>query len=85
MLIGRSTDMTTKRTRFWAAGIGLFLFVAVAGAQTPAQTKNDSSEAQATEKTDHAAAYYHYMLAQRYKDLIHLAGDFFQLLNAIFT
>ena len=57
--------------RFGAAGIGLFLFASVylAGAQTPAQTKPDTSAKQAAAGPDHAAAYYHYMLAQRYKDL----------------
>ncbi len=69
--------------RFWAAGISLFLFtaVAVAGPQSSAQSKTDNSEKQAepaTKTPDHAAAYYHYMLAQRYKDLagIYNRGDY---------
>jgi tetratricopeptide (TPR) repeat protein len=63
--------MITKRIRFGAAGISLFLFasVAVAGAQAPAQSKADNSASQPVATQDHAAAYYHYMLAQRYKDL----------------
>jgi tetratricopeptide (TPR) repeat protein len=63
--------MTTKRMRFGAAGIGLFLFASVtlAGAQAPAQSKADSSASPTASTQDHAAAYYHYMLAQRYKDL----------------
>ena len=56
--------------RFGAAGIAFFLCAAVAasGAQTPAQSKAESAATQAAEP-DHASAYYHYMLAQRYKDL----------------
>jgi tetratricopeptide (TPR) repeat protein len=63
--------MTTKRMKFGAAVIGLFLFaaVALAGAQAPAQKQADSAAKQAAADPDHAAAYYHYMLAQRYKDL----------------
>jgi tetratricopeptide (TPR) repeat protein len=63
--------MTTKRMRFGAAGIGLFLFasVALAGTQAPEQNKAEKSESAAASTQDHAAAYYHYMLAQRYKDL----------------
>ena len=57
--------------RFWAAGISIFLFAAVsaAGAQDPANSQAGSAAAQSAAKPDHAAAYYHYMLAQRYKDL----------------
>ncbi len=63
-----------KCMRFGAAGISLFLFsaVAVAGMQAPAQSKADKNESAAKPAAatpDHAAAYYHYMLAQRYKDL----------------
>lgn len=58
--------MTTKLKRFWAIGIGLILF-AVTGAG--AQTTAGSGTNQATASPDHAGAYYHYMLAQRYKDL----------------
>ena len=63
--------MTTKRMRFGAAGIGLFLFasVALAGTQAPEQNKAEKSESATASTQDHAAAYYHYMLAQRYKDL----------------
>jgi tetratricopeptide (TPR) repeat protein len=63
--------MTTKRMRLGAAGIGLILFAAVAvkGAQSPAQKKAGSDSSQAAASPDHAGAYYHYMLAQRYKDL----------------
>jgi tetratricopeptide (TPR) repeat protein len=62
--------MAGKKMRFGAAGIGFFLCAAVAasGAQTPAQSKAESAATQAAEP-DHASAYYHYMLAQRYKDL----------------
>ncbi len=68
---GRSRQMTTKTTRLGAAGIGIFLCAAlgVARAQTPAQDKTGSATQQVTGTPDHAAAYYHYMLAQRYKDL----------------
>lgn len=63
-------QMTTRKIRLGAAGIGLFLFAAiVAGAQTPAQKKAGSDTRQAAASPDHAGAYYHYMLAQRYKDL----------------
>jgi len=71
--------------RILAAGISLFLLGAtsLAGAQAPAQSAPDKSAAQATaEQTattpDHAAAYYHYMLAQRYKELagIYNRGDY---------
>ncbi|HUX09789.1 MAG TPA: tetratricopeptide repeat protein [Terriglobia bacterium] len=57
--------------RFGAIGISLFLAVAVtaAGAQTPAQGNAASAQKQAAAVPDHASAYYHYMLAQRYKDL----------------
>ncbi|HVB28740.1 MAG TPA: tetratricopeptide repeat protein [Terriglobia bacterium] len=63
--------MTEKTMRFGAAGISLFLSVAVAaaGAQAPAQAKAGSAAKQAAAMPDHATAYYHYMLAQRYKDL----------------
>ena len=63
--------MTTKTMRFGAAGVGLFLLTAVtlAGAQNPAQKTADNKAKQAAASPDHAAAYYHYMLAQRYKDL----------------
>ena len=62
--------MTTKRMRLGAAGIGLFLFaVTAAGAQAPAQKKGGSDANLAAASPDHAGAYYHYMLAQRYKDL----------------
>jgi tetratricopeptide (TPR) repeat protein len=62
--------MTTKLMRFGAAGIGFILFaVAGAGAQAPAQKTVGSSTNPATASPDHAGAYYHYMLAQRYKDL----------------
>lgn len=66
--------------RFWAAGISIFLFsaMAVAGTQGPSQTKTDHSAEQATTKPNRAAAYYHYMLAQRYKELagIYNRGDY---------
>jgi tetratricopeptide (TPR) repeat protein len=57
--------------RFGVAGIGLFLFasMAVAGAQVPAESKADNPGSPTASTQDHAAAYYHYMLAQRYKDL----------------
>jgi tetratricopeptide (TPR) repeat protein len=57
--------------RLGAAGIGLILFsaVVVSGAQAPAQKKAGSDASQAATSPDHAGAYYHYMLAQRYKDL----------------
>ncbi|HET7100677.1 MAG TPA: tetratricopeptide repeat protein [Terriglobia bacterium] len=57
--------------RLGAAGIGLVLFAAVvvSGAQAPAQKKAGSDANQAAASPDHAGAYYHYMLAQRYKDL----------------
>ncbi|TAM83810.1 MAG: tetratricopeptide repeat protein [Acidobacteria bacterium] len=63
--------MTTRRVRYGAATICLLMFVlaALARAQAPAQNKADNSARQAAESQDHAAAYYHYMLAQRYKDL----------------
>lgn len=69
--------------KFWAAGISLFLFaaLAVAGPKTTAQATAGNSAQQATSaaKTpNRAAAYYHYMLAQRYKDLagIYNRGDY---------
>jgi tetratricopeptide (TPR) repeat protein len=40
-----------------------------APAQATADVKTASQAKQASETPDHAAAYYHYMLAQRYKDL----------------
>jgi tetratricopeptide (TPR) repeat protein len=57
--------------RLGAAGVCLFLVasVAVAGAQAPAQNTHDAAAKQAAASPDHASAYYHYMLAQRYKDL----------------
>jgi tetratricopeptide (TPR) repeat protein len=58
--------MTTKLMKFWAVGIGLILF-AITGAG--AQKTAGSGTNQATASPDHASAYYHYMLAQRYKDL----------------
>lgn len=45
----------------------LFASAALVGAQP--QSKTDNPAIQASAKQDHAAAYYHYMLAQRYKDL----------------
>ncbi|MCL5005727.1 MAG: tetratricopeptide repeat protein [Acidobacteria bacterium] len=66
--------------RIWAAGISLFLFGAItlAGAQAPAEGKTDQSAAQVPATPDHAAAYYHYMLAQRYKELagIYNSGEY---------
>jgi tetratricopeptide (TPR) repeat protein len=63
--------MTTNKMRLGAAGVCLFLVasVAVAGAQAPAQNTHDAAAKQAAASPDHASAYYHYMLAQRYKDL----------------
>jgi tetratricopeptide (TPR) repeat protein len=63
--------MAGKKMKFATAGISLFLFAAVAasGAQTPSQSNPDSPSKQTADTPDHAAAYYHYMLAQRYKDL----------------
>src|SRR5579859_7773268 len=63
--------MITKRMRLGAAGIGLVLWavVGVSGAQAPAQNKAGSDPSQAAAGPDQAGAYYHYMLAQRYKDL----------------
>lgn len=52
-----------------AAGISLFLFVAsgIVGAQNPSPAASGAQGAAAT--PDHSAAYYHYMLARRYKEL----------------
>jgi len=63
--------MIGKTMKIWAAGISLFLLGAtgLAGAQAPAQSAKEPSTAQAATTPDHAAAYYHYMLAQRYKEL----------------
>jgi len=62
--------MTRKKMRLGAVGIGLTLFaVSVAAAQSPAQKKAGSDANEAAATPDHAGAYYHYMLAQRYKDL----------------
>jgi tetratricopeptide (TPR) repeat protein len=73
--------MIGKTKKIWTAGVSLLLLGAtsLAGAQAPAQNTKDNSAAQATEaKPDHAAAYYHYMLAQRYKELagIYNRGDY---------
>jgi len=61
-----------------AAGISLFLFVAsgIVGAQNPSPAASGAQGAAAT--PDHSAAYYHYMLARRYKELagINNRGDF---------
>ena len=51
------------------AGLSLLLFVSVSLAGAQAQTKPENPATQTTTSQDHAAAYYHYMLAQRYKDL----------------
>ena len=63
--------MTTNRIRIGAAGISLFFFaaMALAGAQAPAQKPASNDAGKVAASPDHAAAYYHYMLAQRYKDL----------------
>jgi tetratricopeptide (TPR) repeat protein len=63
--------MKTNRMRFGVAGIGLFFFAAttLAGAQAPAHKPAGSDVGKLAASPDHAAAYYHYMLAQRYKDL----------------
>ncbi len=74
--------MIGKTMKIWAAGISLFLLGAtgVAGAQAPApaQSAKEPSATQAVVTPDHAAAYYHYMLAQRYKELagIYNRGDY---------
>ncbi|HET9176784.1 MAG TPA: tetratricopeptide repeat protein [Terriglobia bacterium] len=61
--------MTTRRMRYGVAGISLLLLVSVPLAGAQVQSKGQDSTAPATATQDHAAAYYHYMLAQRYKDL----------------
>jgi tetratricopeptide (TPR) repeat protein len=61
--------MTIRATRYGVAGLGLLLFTSVALAGAQAQSKAENPATQATPTQDHAAAYYHYMLAQRYKDL----------------
>ncbi|HVA01671.1 MAG TPA: tetratricopeptide repeat protein [Terriglobia bacterium] len=77
--------MMRKPMKIWAAGLSLFLLVAtnLRAAQAPAQSTGDKSAEQATAEQatgtpDHAAAYYHYMLAQRYKELagIYNRGDY---------
>lgn len=61
--------MTTRRMRYGVAGISLLLIASVALAGAQVQSKGQDSTTQAAATQDHAAAYYHYMLAQRYKDL----------------
>jgi tetratricopeptide (TPR) repeat protein len=63
--------MMGKHMKIWVAGVSLFLagVTALAGAQAPAQVQSEKSASQAAATPDHAAAYYHYMLAQRYKEL----------------
>ena len=78
--------MISGRLKIQTAGASLFLFgVVVAGsAQAPVQNgaANPATPTQKTTQTattpDHAAAYYHYMLAQRYKELagMYNRGDY---------
>jgi tetratricopeptide (TPR) repeat protein len=53
------------------AGLGLFLFVAVGllGAQKAAPQSPAANPQAAYSTPDHAQAYYHYMLARRYREL----------------
>ena len=72
--------MTTVGKKF-GAGIGLFLFGAAGlqGAQNAAPKAPEASQEQASPATpDHARAYYHYMLARRYRELagIYNRSDF---------
>ncbi len=71
--------------KIWAAGLSLSLIAATSlgAAQAPAQSAGNKPAAKAPAKhsaatPDHAAAYYHYMLAQRYKELagIYNRGDY---------
>jgi tetratricopeptide (TPR) repeat protein len=74
--------MISWNLRIGAVGISLFLFGAmfVRGAQqAPAQGPQENQATKQVAATpDHAAAYYHYMLAQRYKELagIYNRGDY---------
>lgn len=63
--------MNRQLTRFVAAGICLIFFAsaALAESQASAQNKPSGAAKQAQTTPDRASAYYHYMLAQRYKDL----------------
>lgn len=60
-----------KAVMFWGAGFGLFLFfVAGAGAgQEPAAAPAPQSEEASSSTPDHSVAYFHYMLARRYREL----------------
>jgi tetratricopeptide (TPR) repeat protein len=73
--------MTSRKLKFGMAGLSLFLCGAmlVRGAQqTPPQSSADNKPSEAAATPDHAVAYYHYMLAQRYKELagIYNRGDY---------
>ncbi len=55
----------------FGAGISLFLFGATGllGAQTPPAASGQTPERASASAPDHARAYFHYMLARRYKEL----------------
>jgi tetratricopeptide (TPR) repeat protein len=61
----------TKLDRTFAFGIGLIVFVGgtLWAAPKPAQVNPGQAPSVSTEASDHAKAYYHFMLARRYKEL----------------
>jgi tetratricopeptide (TPR) repeat protein len=71
--------MTSNRVKV-ATGIGLFLFGAanLLGGQNAAPKAPEPSQQASAATPDHAQAYYHYMLARRYRELagIYNRSDF---------
>ncbi len=71
--------MTSIRMKL-AAGVGLFLFGAASllGGQNAAPKAPEASQQASAAMPDHAQAYYHYMLARRYRELagIYNRSDF---------
>src|SRR5579872_2988680 len=78
--------MISGRLKVQTAGASLFLFgvIAAGASQAPAQNSaanpatQTNKTARAATSPDHASAYYHYMLAQRYKELagMYNRGDY---------
>jgi len=76
---GINTDMI-RSVKYLGAGFGLFLFAAtwVGAGQDSAPAETPPPTASAETAPDHAAAYYHYMLARRFRELAGISnrGDY---------
>jgi tetratricopeptide (TPR) repeat protein len=79
--LGRAKAIMTTIGKKFGAAVGVFLFAAanLVCAQDTAPKAPETSQQQAASSTpDHARAYYHYMLARRYRELagIYNRSDF---------